>query len=377
MDILLNQFKNYMKKHGKAVVIDNVNTTAFFREYDEKRESSDYKYIFTRLGEIKQGSIVQALGKKWISISHIVNFNDVYEKSLLRNIQYVIKFVINGEIKEFATLIDTKILDVETDNYYNLATGKIQLTLQADKNSNKIKIDDRFIKMDSAWKVVGVDKSKDGLIILTCDKDLYNAATDDVENEIANKNKLVTYSIVITNSETEIEVDKTLQITAKTYANGAETVLPVTYSVDDASIAEIDENGLLTGKAEGTVIITASCLEKNISITHTIQVKPVSIIIIKTVEIAGNAHIRWGRQATYTATFKENGISYANPCTFTLTGLDGKTTNLATITTQNSSTRSCVVLANNNNLDGYVVLHVTGADGSVGSREIEIRSFWL
>ena len=52
----------------------------------------------------------------------------------------------------------------------SIVTGKITVTLQENVRSQKIKLNDEFALMDSMWRVIGIDRTKVGQIILTCDK---------------------------------------------------------------------------------------------------------------------------------------------------------------------------------------------------------------
>ncbi|AKL94936.1 hypothetical protein CACET_c14750 [Clostridium aceticum] len=125
----------------------------------------------------------------------------------IRRINYPIKIVVDEEVCEFNTIIEGVSFGIDEGKFMNLQDGKIQVTLPADIVSNKISVDMRFIKMGTAWKVVGVDKTKLGLITLYCEKNSFGV-NDDKENEIADKDKIVNpveidgnYNITINGSD--------------------------------------------------------------------------------------------------------------------------------------------------------------------------------
>ena len=191
---------------------------------------------------------------KYLIITEVVSQRHIKYKAIMRNLNYNVKFVLDGELYEFESILDTKTLDVHNGQIISLPTGKLIATLQANEHSNNISIDDRFIKMGSAWKVTGIDKSTVGIIKLFCDIDQISTY-DDLDNEIADANKLVTYTIDILNNDTSVNVEDTLQIAVNVYANNQlvqdEEVLFISSNND---IATVDSNGLLTAISEGWLI---------------------------------------------------------------------------------------------------------------------------
>ena len=118
-----------------------------------------------------------------------------------------------------------------------LPVGKIMVTLAFSIDTNQIKLQDRFIKMGSPWKISGIDKTHDGLIILTCDIDLIITG-DDMGNEIPFYEGNSTHSYVLSSTPTtvSIAVGATQQLTTNAMDNSVLVVNPnFTYSSSDST----------------------------------------------------------------------------------------------------------------------------------------------
>jgi len=367
MNTLYDTFLNHMAEHGKIIKINGESTIGFFKEYDEKKDSNDHKYLFTYVNTLKQGDIIEALGSQWINISHTVNVNGVYEKGLIRQIKYSIKFAMpDGDLYIFPAIIDSRVLDITTNQYISMPDGKIMVTLQENEQSSKLSIDQRFIIMGNAWKIVGIDKSKIGLITLHCEKDMFDTVNDDIINEIADAKKYIhTYTIDILNGDIiNLGIDATLQLEIYCTDNGQIVENPeVTYLSNNESVATVDSNGLVTCHAIGQATITATY--KNVSDT----------IIINVVEVVGdNYEIQFINPATsiyinQTETFNikvlNNGVEVTDKAVV------WSISDITLATIQSSTNNSCTLKASN--IFGNVVLRATLADDENVFAEISIK----
>lgn len=194
-----NDIDYILSQAGKEIKINNVPTTAIIGSMSDNIEYDDKK-IITKTS-ISRGSEIEYDNYKYIILSEINGKRfDTYYKGIMRRYNYNIKFNFNGTVKEFPAIIETKMLDIETGQYLSLPVGKILVTMQDNAETQPIKIQDKFIKMNSAWEIKGIDKSKVGLIILHCEKTDFTA-TDDVENEIIDGLILPQYSVSILNGD--------------------------------------------------------------------------------------------------------------------------------------------------------------------------------
>lgn len=354
INALENQFRYYLKNYGVSIVVDGTETTGFLKEI-ENTTGNDTKYLFVDIGLVKQGSIVNALNEKWLVISKETNFNDVYDKAIVRKIQFEINFIINDTLTTIPAIVDTKTMDTDTGQYLTLVDGKIIVTIPAGYDIN---INDRFIKMGSAWKVVGIDKSINGLVSLYAEKDLF-ANGDDIENEIPAG--LSKWTIEIVEKDiTKVQQNNTVDFSAKVYKDRVEQQgINVTWETSDNSITTVDENGVVTALALGQVNIVAKITDMpNIFDTHTITVVEEQQETV-TYELDGVDTIFWGGTEEYNAVKKINGSPV--DANFTFEVFDGGNSDYYVLTVVDNDT--CTI---KHNTKGYTNITLRATDNETG-----------
>lgn len=322
--------------------------------------------------EIKRGDLVNWDGGNWLIISDIGHKRYSYYKGIIQKCNYNIKFNFQGTIKEFPAIVDSKVFDVETNQFFSVPAGKIIVTMQSNENSENITIGQRFIKMKTAWEVTGIDRTKNGLLVLWCDLDNIKLS-DDLVNEIPNAGDYV-YTLEITKGETSsIQEGSTLQLNVVVKLNGNPVDnKTVTFSCDNPSIATVDENGLVTAISAGECIITAS-LTDNPNVYDTISITVTALPQHNyAVTISGSTSIVKTKTATYTATFTDNAVPITEESEFWLTADDGvSSTTLATIESQDPIANTCVVKAGSTL--GYVKLWCKNIEGTIISEPFRIQ----
>lgn len=331
---------------------------------------ADIRTISTK-EPIKRGDLVNWFNENWLIISEIGHKRYTYYKGMIQRCNYNIKFNFEGTIKQFPCIADSKVFDIETNQYLSIPAGKIVVTMPNNADTDNITLGQRFISMKNAWKVSGIDRTKNGLIILHCDLDAIDSS-DDLVNEIANAGDYV-YTIEITNGETSsIQEGSTLQLNAVVKLNGNpvdnKTVI---YSTNNPSIATVDASGLITGISAGDCIITAS-LAENPNVYDTIYITVTALPQHNyAVTISGSTSIVKNYTATYTATFTDNGVPITQESFFYITADDSSTTTLATIQSQDPIANTCVVKAGSTL--GYVKLWVKNTAGTIISEPFRIQ----
>jgi len=322
--------------------------------------------------EIKRGDLVNWDGGNWLIISDIGHKRYSYYKGIIQKCNYNIKFNFQGTIKEFPAIVDSKVFDVETNQFFSVPAGKIVVTLPNNADTDNITLGQRFISMKQAWKVSGIDRTKNGLLILHCDLDSI-IPSDDLVNEIANAGDYV-YTIEITKGETSsIQEGSTLQLNVVVKLNGnVVTDKTISFSCDNTSIATVDENGLVTAISAGDCIITAS-LAENPNVYDTISITVTALPEHNyAVTISGSTSIVKTKTATYTAVFTDNAVPITEESFFYITADDGvSTTTLATIQSQDPIANTCVVKAGSTL--GYVKLWVKNTAGTIISEPYRIQ----
>lgn len=193
MNTLKNQFNQLLKRSGKDFTLVTKDKLVV-KEIDDNKNMIDSKYAYVGNNiPLNQGDIIEAIENEWLVLTKNENINNVYSIYTIRKLTNIIKIMIptietptetKAEIKEFNCIIDDKVFDVETGTNMVLGADMIYVTMKADETSNKIKRGMRFVQFDNCWKVVGINKTKEGLIKLTCE---FSEKTDldDMENEIA------------------------------------------------------------------------------------------------------------------------------------------------------------------------------------------------
>ena len=332
---------------------------------------ADIRTISTT-SEIKRGDLINWFNENWLIISEIGQKRYTYYKGIIQKCNYNIKFNFSGTIKQFPCIVDSKVFDTETNQFFSLPAGKIVVTMQNNVDSENIALNQRFISMKQAWKVTGIDRTNNGLLMLWCDLDSI-ISSDDLVNEIANAGDYI-YTLEITNGETaNIQETSTLQLNVVVKLNGnVVTDKTVTFSCDNPSIASVDENGLVTAISAGECIITAS-LTDNPNVYDTISITVTALPQHNyAVTISGSTSIVKTKTATYTATFTDNAVPITEESEFWLTADDGvSSTTLATIQSQDPIANSCVVQAGSTL--GYVKLWCKNTAGTIVSEPFRIQ----
>lgn len=364
-----DDFQYILDTLGRDVLINNrsvravISNTTLSTDVDDKKIST--------LTPIQRGYLVHYNDEDWLIISEVNGQRSGRYRAFMRVCDYRIKFNFTGTVKEFPAIVDGKVFDVETGQFMTLPNSKILVTLQENEETLQIVVGQRFIKMGRAWAVEALDRTQKGLMILWCKQDQFNDAVDDKENEIADAKKWV-YALDITNTETTIQINNTLQLTVSITLNGQvvndKTVM---YSTSDSNIATVDANGLITAINTGSVTITAQLADNPTvqdAISLTVEDLPRDNYALT---INGDTFVTKGYSKTWTASLTNNGQPVTmKPATWSLTSTSGGTTNLATITSQSSES----VTVKGNNL-GYVKLVCQLNDGSLSAeKQIQVKS---
>ncbi|MEC1715936.1 hypothetical protein [Schinkia azotoformans] len=197
-----NDINYLLESAGINVSINNNSTKAIITNtplnkfYDGKK--------ITTLTEIKRGDIVNYENSKFIIISESATKRNNKYKALMRKCESEIYFKVDeiktptGEVdylgqpiyntteihELFPVIVDSQTFDIQNGQAINMPVGTILVSFQDNANTNFIKLDHRFIKYGKAWKIVGIDKTKKGLVTLTAEIGL-TSSYDDLENEIA------------------------------------------------------------------------------------------------------------------------------------------------------------------------------------------------
>lgn len=280
-----------------------------------------------------------------------------------------------GEVEEYYFIFNSENLSnfgVEDGRILMLPNDRRNIAIRNDESSQKIKVDQRFIFDQSAWKVISINRLNP-LVEIVLQSDLIDTVRDNVEERIADYDKAAFYSLKIINGDNVfIREDQTFQINVEVKNRDSIIANPeLIFEVEDPSILTVDVNGLVKPIKEGSTVVRVRF--KNL--LAEIQIKIDAIITDNfTVIIIGEDIIKYNISKTYQAQFFNNGKLMNASTRFWITAEDGVSqTSLAVIDKQDPMSNTCVVRANDK--AGYILLHVEDSSGLIGtSKKIRIKS---
>ena len=256
MNTVLNFYNQCIKRSGSE--LNNYKKIIFFKglikEIDDKLEGIDSKYLFT-MEDLAQGTEISCGNINYLVMTRNEKVNGVYYKYTIQKCPYYVNFEVGGVLQRIPSIIQTKTIDVQTNQSIILPEGKIIITISRNNTTDKISINDRFITMGSAWKISGLDKSLEGLIKVNADKD-QTTETDDLVNEIPNGIKQPSYSFTVNPASISIKKGQKQQLNIIVSQNGTTIENPtLIYMSSDENIATISDTGMITGIDDGSCSI--------------------------------------------------------------------------------------------------------------------------
>lgn len=126
------------------------------------------------------------------------------------------------------------------------------------------------------------------------------------ENGGQNPTNVPVTGVTLNQSTAQLQVGQSVQLNA-TVAPSNATNKQVTWSVSGASIASVNQNGVVTGLAPGTTTVTATTVDSNKTASSTITVVPAPSTVI----VIGDA-VRGLKKAGNNLTFYVNGATFAD-----------------------------------------------------------------
>ncbi|MGG6440500.1 Ig domain-containing protein [Saccharococcus caldoxylosilyticus] len=180
-----SDFQFLIDSIGETVTIDNVEQKAIVN--NAKIGDYEDKYIYT-LDSIQRGNLIVYNGKNYLIVSDVTE-GKVYNKALMRHCNYTIQIPITeqriigytpfGEeiyetivIREIfiPAIIDKYAFKVDNPAPIRVPDKQIIVTVQDNEtNKSKFTVNTTFEVMEQTWKVIDVDMTRNGLLILTCE----------------------------------------------------------------------------------------------------------------------------------------------------------------------------------------------------------------
>lgn len=197
-----NDIQYLLDNAGKQVLINNIQQQAIITN-TPLNEFYDGKKI-TTLSKIKRGDLIDYANSKYLVISESDTKRYNEYKGIMRKCEHEINFKVDeivtdsGEVdmygepiyltteihKLFPVVVDSETFDIQYGKVFNMPTGTILVNVQENVDSLNIKLQNRFLKFGRAWEIVGIDRTKKGLMTITAEITTFTSF-DDKENEIA------------------------------------------------------------------------------------------------------------------------------------------------------------------------------------------------
>ena len=368
----------FLFEKGEDVLLNNIGYKAVVIDATDKINIDADKIIHCKV-EIKTGDIVEYNSRKYIITSQIdKNPNSFCGR--MKQCNYSIAFNFEGNVKWFNALIETKVMDIDTNQYMSLATGTIKVSLQDNADSRDIVIGSRFINTARAWQVNGIDKASLGLIILNCDM-VATGSSDDLDAGIANRWQYElthTYILSIENGVSmNVSLNDIAQLIISVTDNGiAMNPLPaLTYMSSDSSVLAVDNTGKLMGINPGTATVTCQMTYED-TVQGTIEITVVEVVShVYTITVTGSATVKLGQSQSYVARFYDNGTEvFDKSANWTIRNQDGTTTvAYATITTSTGNSVTIKGSSSSTYVNKYIVLKATLSDDETVFKEFTVQ----
>lgn len=238
------EWVTYQGQEKKVLIIDVSNRAEYYQD----------KLLYTTF-KIDTGDCIIYQGQKWLITSQVDQGNQSYQ-GRMRRTNYKVKMVVDGELSEYETIIEAISFSVTSTAIMTMLDGKLKVTLPVTISSQRITESQRFIIMGRAWKVIGVDRTRLGLLELHVDKDMINPNTDDVANGIANKDQIAVWDIQIQDFNPQVLLGEPTVYNPQVLKNGTvvtdRTFIWETNNDQVLSVAD----GIVTGHQLGEATLT-------------------------------------------------------------------------------------------------------------------------
>lgn len=319
------------------------------------------------VGDIITWPLENGAEEKWIIIQEEKKVNGTYKTFWIVRCNYLMKWVdSNGHVQQswsyFVSSLDSKIKG-------NFRTWNSLISPQPNKYAEILMprrpIDraTNFIVQQESWTVVEYDHtSVPGIIYLSLTEGKINSIYDDVENDLADTDKIAKYELSVPETEQVFHIGDTIQPVFTLTKNGIPIDQPVQFTSSDGTIVAVRDNRL-KAISNGTVDILVTLINyPTIYKKLTIKIDDVEEF---SAYIEGPASIKLDRKAEY----KLVGTSeIVGAVSFSINDLK-----IAKII--NSNADCCTIQANDKNILEQFIL-TAEYDNKVYTKTISIIPLW-
>lgn len=330
-NILESIYKSLPKVN--VTVNDKIALGFFFNKKTQDRAMGENYIQFVTSEKIGQGNIIEYMSREFLVLNVEFEDNEIYRKLYLREMDYIIKVTNTGKAEDIVNLscvLETNIFGTEGNSIITSATNTINIILPKTEFTYNIDSNSKIVALRNHYKVVGIDTSARGIIILTCDKVAKDSTLD--YDEIWEDKDVPIIKPPDEPIEPPIDITYTLEWETiyDEITSGSPIIINVVVRdtindiiVDDMPVefstnAEILEEGFNTitlkaGSEDISVVATLIQDEKeDISITQNIKVVPEEVEDIYTLSITASKNWLWtGESITCQVGVMKNDIPFS------------------------------------------------------------------
>ncbi len=302
-------FESTMKREGKTLTTysSDIEFRAFFRirnDNENQRETIVIYYDVT--APVHSGTLVMIGKEVFIALNKETVENDVYYKSTMIKCNGIYNDN-DGSVSNVPFYSDNVKSSLEVgNNVITMLNGNVELLTEESTISKNIQLGQTFNEFGRTFKVTNL-YTIDGI-------------THIIGEVYADVKPNFVYSIVINGiPNTNIKPNETVQLSAIPYINGNETTgATFNWISGDNSIATVDNTGKVTSLSEGTVKISATWIEKDISefVYITVANEDLPSVPTYNYSISGNTNLKCGYKRTYTLSAIDNDGNTVNNIVF-------------------------------------------------------------
>ena len=372
----VRNFEKYLNEHPSSVdvIVDSTHTRASIIS-NKQDQYKLTKQILTSINTIiNPGSIVEWNDGHWIVYQKEVNPNQAYNSCYMVECNKKLKWIdeYGVEQEEWAYIFSSKdsIVKQNFRTWNRLITPQpnqwLEMLVPAKKT---IKMDQKFIIDGRAWFVDEYDAtSSKGVIYYSLTEDKIDRMDDNIENGLANANKLDCYKIAI-QDEISCGLTDNYIISPIVYNDGVIDIQPLGYIIEDRDIASLM---LLNNNA---TIVPISKGQTTLKIYLINQPKVFKSIVINITDMTEQSAVLIGDDSIKTTDFAIYSVYRISDSKIIdpIISFSISDSNLASGILLDDGTLK--IIANEDNKLGVVTV-IINTSSNTYTKKISIRSLW-
>lgn len=372
----VRNFEKYLNEHPSSVdvIVDSTHTRASIIS-NKQDQYKLTKQILTSINTIiNPGSIVEWNDGHWIVYQKEVNPNQAYNSCYMVECNKKLKWIdeYGVEQEEWAYIFSSKdsIVKQNFRTWNRLITPQpnqwLEMLVPAKKT---IKMDQKFIIDGRAWFVDEYDAtSSKGVTYYSLTEDKIDRMDDNIENGLANANKLDCYKIDI-QDEISCGLTDNYIISPIVYNDGVIDIQPLGYIIEDRDIASLM---LLNNNA---TIVPISKGQTTLKIYLINQPKVFKSIVINITDITEQSAVLIGDDSIKTTDFAIYSVYRISDSKIIdpIISFSISDSNLASGILLDDGTLK--IIANEDNKLGVVTV-IINTSSNTYTKKIAIRSLW-